>query len=45
MWPVVVEALRTGFILAPLAMGVFITYRIYDFPDMTADASFATGGR
>ncbi len=27
-----------------MALGVYITYRILDFPDLTVDGSFATGG-
>ncbi|MCF7943423.1 MAG: ABC transporter permease [Spirochaetia bacterium] len=32
-----------GLIFALMAMGVFITFRILDFPDLTVDGSFATG--
>jgi putative ABC transport system permease protein len=39
----VVSALAQGFILAPLALGVFLSYRILRFPDLTVDGSFGTG--
>jgi putative ABC transport system permease protein len=40
---VAIGALATGFILAPLALGVFLSYRILRFPDITVDGSFALG--
>lgn len=33
-----------GIIWGVMALGVFITYRLLDFPDLTVDGSFATGG-
>ncbi len=36
-------ALSLGFLYAFMAMGVFITFRIHDFPDITVDGSFVTG--
>lgn len=27
-----------------MALGVYITFRILDFPDLTVDGSFTTGG-
>ncbi|MFW5701841.1 MAG: ABC transporter permease [Bacteroidota bacterium] len=33
-----------GLILSFLAIGVFISFRIFDFPDITAEGSFAFGG-
>lgn len=38
-----VGAINLGFLYAFMAMGVFITFRIYDFPDITVDGSFVTG--
>lgn len=38
-----VGAVNLGFLYAFMAMGVFITFRIYDFPDITVDGSFTTG--
>lgn len=32
-----------GLIFSIMALGVFITFRILDFPDLTVDGSFATG--
>ncbi|MCL2867361.1 MAG: ABC transporter permease [Clostridia bacterium] len=39
----VIGVLEQGFIYALLAMGVLITYRILDFPDLTVDSSFPLG--
>lgn len=36
-------AINLGFLYAFMAMGVFITFRIHDFPDITVDGSFVTG--
>lgn len=38
------EAFKTGFIYAIMVMGVYITYKILDFPDMSVDATFPLGG-
>lgn len=38
------EALKTGFIYSIMVMGVYITYKILDFPDMSVDATFPLGG-
>jgi putative ABC transport system permease protein len=38
-----VGAVNLGFLYAFMAMGVFITFRIHDFPDITVDGSFVTG--
>ena len=35
--------LTLGLILSLLALGVYISYRIFDFPDITVDGSFTTG--
>ncbi|TFE23740.1 ABC transporter permease [Cohnella luojiensis] len=37
-------AIALGLIYALMALGVYITFRILDFPDLTVDGSFATGG-
>lgn len=37
-------AVELGLLYALMALGVFITFRILDFPDLTVDGSFATGG-
>ncbi|MRR17968.1 MAG: ABC transporter permease, partial [Deltaproteobacteria bacterium] len=38
-----IGAVNLGFLYAFMAMGVFITFRIHDFPDITVDGSFVTG--
>lgn len=38
-----VGAVNLGLLYAFMAMGVFITFRIHDFPDITVDGSFVTG--
>jgi putative ABC transport system permease protein len=37
-------AVELGLLYALMALGVYITYRILDFPDLTVDGSFTTGG-
>lgn len=37
-------AVSQGLTWAILALGVYITFRILDFPDMSCEGSFATGG-
>lgn len=37
------SVLEQGFIYAILALGVYITYKILDFPDMSVDSSFPLG--
>ncbi len=39
----VIGVLEQGFIYAILALGVYITFRILDFPDMSVDATFPLG--
>jgi putative ABC transport system permease protein len=39
-----IGALTIGSILSLLALGVFISFRIFDFPDITADGSITLGG-
>lgn len=36
-------ALDLGFIYGLMALGVYLTFRILDFPDLTVDGSFTTG--
>jgi putative ABC transport system permease protein len=38
-----IGAVTIGLILAPLALGVFISYRVYHTLDLTADGSFGVG--
>ncbi|MPV36362.1 ABC transporter permease [Georgenia subflava] len=37
-------ALELGILYAVMALGVYLTFRILDFPDLTVDGSFTTGG-
>lgn len=39
----ILSVLEQGLIYAIMAMGVYITYKILDFPDMTVDGSFPMG--
>jgi len=39
-----IGALTIGLILSLLALGVFISFRIFEFPDITADGSITLGG-
>jgi putative tryptophan/tyrosine transport system permease protein len=38
-----IGALNLGFLYAFMTMGVFITFRVHDFPDITVDGSFTSG--
>ncbi|AKG34553.1 ABC transporter permease [Paenibacillus durus] len=44
MWNSMLGAVELGLLYALMALGVYITFRILDFPDLTVDGSFATGG-
>jgi putative ABC transport system permease protein len=37
-------AVALGLVFAPAAIGVYLTFRVLDFPDLTVDASFPAGG-
>ncbi len=37
-------AVESGLIYAIMAIGVYLTFRILNFPDLTVDGSFTTGG-
>jgi putative tryptophan/tyrosine transport system permease protein len=37
-------ALESGLIYAIMALGVYLSFRVLDFPDLTVDGSFVTGG-
>ena len=37
------EAFKTGFIYSIMVMGVYLTYKILDFPDMSVDGTFPLG--
>ncbi|MCK8603161.1 ABC transporter substrate binding protein [Desulfoferrobacter suflitae] len=38
-----IGALNLGFLYAFMTMGVFLTFRVHDFPDITVDGSFTSG--
>lgn len=38
------ESIKLGLIFSIMVMGVYITYKILDFPDLTVDGSFPLGG-
>lgn len=38
------NSLEAGIIYAIMALGVYLSFRILDFPDLTVDGSFVTGG-
>jgi putative ABC transport system permease protein len=38
-----IGALNLGFLYAFMTMGVFITFRVHNFPDITVDGSFTAG--
>src|SRR5690625_3291745 len=37
-------AVESGAIYAIMALGVYLSFRVLDFPDLTVDGSFVTGG-
>lgn len=41
---ILTSSLSDGLIYAFVAIGVFITFRVLSFPDLTVDGSFVTGG-
>src|SRR5690606_1159075 len=42
-WTVMIGAVELGLIYAVMALGVYLTFRILNFPDLTVDGSFTTG--
>ena len=38
-----ITAVELGLIYAVMALGVYLTFRVLEFPDLTVDGSFATG--
>lgn len=40
----IISSIGQGFIWGILGLGIFMTYRILDFPDMTTEGSFPLGG-
>src|SRR5262245_58480584 len=39
-----IAALTIGLILSLVAFGTFISFRVFDFPDITTEGSFTLGG-
>ena len=39
----ILSILEQGLIYAVLSLGIYITYKILDFPDLTVDSSFPLG--
>ena len=37
------NSIEMGMIFAVMALGVYITFRVLNFPDLTVDGSFVTG--
>ncbi len=44
MYTAVFGAVEAGVIYALMALGVYLSFRVLDFPDLTVDGSFVTGG-
>ena len=43
MFTAIFGSVEQGIIYAIMALGVYITFRVLDFPDLTVDGSFVTG--
>ena len=43
MFSAIFGSVEQGFIYAIMALGVYLTFRVLDFPDLTVDGSFVTG--
>lgn len=43
LWSALIGTLEQGLIYGVMALGVYITFRILDFPDLTVDGSFPLG--
>ncbi|WP_338749495.1 ABC transporter permease subunit [Bacillus sp. FJAT-52991] len=44
MFTALFGSIEVGMIYAIMALGVYLSFRILDFPDLTVDGSFVTGG-
>lgn len=42
--PAILDASEMGIIFAIMALGVYISFRVLNFADLTVDGSFVTGG-
>ncbi len=43
MFTAMFGSVEQGIIYAIMALGVYLTFRVLDFPDLTVDGSFVTG--
>ena len=43
MEQLIIGVFEQGFIYAIMALGVYITYKILDFPDLSVDSTFPLG--
>ncbi|TFE04024.1 ABC transporter permease [Jeotgalibacillus salarius] len=43
MWMSIFTSVEVGLMFALMALGVYLSFRILDFPDLTVDGSFVTG--
>lgn len=43
IWTIFIGALEEGLVFAIMALGVYVTYKILDFPDLSVDGSFPLG--
>lgn len=44
MSPIILGILEEGLVYAILSLGVYITYKVLDFPDLSVDGTFPLGG-
>lgn len=44
MWDILIGILEQGFIYGIMALGIYISYKIMDFPDLSVDGTFPLGG-
>ena len=43
MFAAIFGSVEQGIIYAIMALGVYLSFRVLDFPDLTVDGSFVTG--
>lgn len=44
MWDILIGVIEQGLIYGIMALGIYISYKILDFPDLSADGTFPLGG-
>src|SRR5574344_570341 len=44
MIDIILGVIREGLLFSVMALGVYITYKILDFPDLSVDGTFPLGG-